>query len=428
MKKLLTLMLLAGASFAGLVGCGSDNTGNAAESNNTNNEGSETKEPTTIKLWLDNEVLAETLVPAIEEALPHITIQFEKVTAIDALQKLQLDGPAGLGADVFIQPHDAMATSIELNVLLPIGDEMETMVANRFLEGSVKTVQLGDDMYGVPLLTESLALFYNKTLLEENGLEVATTMEEIKEQAAVYNNTSENKFIFRFVSGDAYASHFNFTASGYKLYGENSDDPTKVNYDTPEFVAGLETYSELKDILPVPAADLNYDTVMAPFAKGEVPYILTGPWSIGEFEEGAQTHGFEFGVSKIPTINGVQPRTFSGNQIACISAYTEKASAAREVVNFLASPEGLKVLFDASGKIPALKDNSVVDGVLENQHIVGILDQAQYSDPMPVLADMSYYWVPTITALTSVWDGLATPEEAAIKAMEDYKTSQSLTK
>ena len=434
-------MFIAGLSVSGLVACGGNegsepetdggNTGTGEETGGETAEGTEGEETsgekTVIKLWLDDDAWAEAMVPAIEEALPHIDIEFEKVGAVDARAKLELDGPAGLGADIFIQPHDGMSPAIEAQILLPLGDEMETMVADRFLEGSVATVQSGDAMYGVPLLTESLAFFYNKTLLEENGLEVATSFEEIAEQAATFNDPANNKFIFRFQAGNAYDNHFFLTANGFQLFGEDHLDGSKVNYDTDEFVAGLEAFSTIKDILPVPAADLNYDTVTVPFSKGEFPYTINGPWAIAEMKAGAEENGFEFGITTIPTINGVQPETFSGNIIACISAYTKEADAAREVVDFLASEEGLKLTFDVTGKIPALKDNSVIEGVMEDPYVAGILAQAAHSQPMPIIPEMNTYWGPTETALKSVWDELATPEEAAAKAMEDFIAAGTMT-
>ena len=433
-------MFIAGLSVSGLVACGGNegsepetdggNTGTGEETGGETAEGTEGEETsgekTVIKLWLDDEAWADAMVPAIEEALPHIDIEFEKVGAIDARAKLELDGPAGLGPDIFIQPHDGMSPAIEAQILLPLGDEMETMVADRFLEGSVATVQSGDAMYGVPLLTESLAFFYNKTLLEEHGLEVATSFEQIIEQAATYNDAANNDFIFRFQAGNAYDNHYFLTANGFQLFGEDHLDGSQPNFTTDGYIKGLETFASLKDILPVPAADLNYDTVTVPFSKGEFPYTINGPWAIAEMKAGAEENGFEFGITTIPTINGVQPETFSGNIIACISAYTKEADAAREVVDFLASEEGLKLTFDVTGKIPALKDNSVIEGVMEDPYVAGILAQAAHSQPMPIIPEMNTYWGPTETALKSVWDGLATPEEAATKAMEDFEAAGTM--
>ena len=430
-------MFIAGLSVSGLVACGNEDTETPetetpdTETPETENGGDEEaegeKEPVTLKVWLDDDAWAEAIVPAIEEALPHITIEYEKVGAVDARAKLELDGPAGLGADIFLQPHDGMSPAIESQILLPIGDELETMVSDKFLEGSVETVTSADAMYGVPLTTESLAFFYNKTLLEDNGLELATTFEEVIEQAGTFNDPANNKFVFRFQPANAYDAHYLMTAAGYELFGPDGADAAAVNFTTPEFVAGLENLKSLKEILPVPSADLNGDTVNVEFEKGTVPYIITGPWSIAAVKAGAEENGFEFGVTKIPTLNGVQPETFSGNIIACISAYTKEADAAREVVEFLASPEGLQVTYDITGKIPALKDNSVITGVLEDPYVAGILEQAAFSSSMPLIPEMSNYWVPAATAFGSVWDGLATPQEAADKAMDDYEAASAMT-
>lgn len=103
------------------------------------------------------------------------------------------------------------------NLLLPLGDELGEMIEERILENAMNSVRTDGNYFGVPLTTESVAVFYNKTLLDEYGLEVAETFEELIKQAEVFNNPSENQFIFRFQSRNAYDSHFFLTAHGYEL-------------------------------------------------------------------------------------------------------------------------------------------------------------------------------------------------------------------
>ncbi len=361
---------------------------------------------------------------AIEAALPHIDIKFEKVGSVDAISKLELDGPAGLGADVFIIPHDHMSNAINGQMLLPLGEEIGANIEERFLEGSVGTVKVDGAYYGMPLSTETVALFYNKTLLEENGFEVAKSFEEIKEQAAQYNDKAANKFLMRFDAGNSYSMHLFLTAGGFELYGPNHDDASQVNFNTQGVIDGLTFYKSMKEYLDVPYADLNWDSVEVEFAKGNVPYIITGPWSISEVT--TQDAGFEWGITTIPTINGVQPETFSGNIIACASAHTTHAKEAKEVIEFLGSEEGLKVMYEVKGTIPALKDATVIDGVSDDAYVMGVLEQAKYTQPMPILPEMSNYWGAAETMYRSVWEGLSTPEEAAQKALEDYNAALEL--
>ncbi|MFQ7058442.1 MAG: extracellular solute-binding protein, partial [Turicibacter sanguinis] len=350
MKKLVSLGLVASLSFAGLVACSGNESETPAEtpagSDTTTEAPAETPatsgEKVEIKLWLDDDDYAAAIEPAIEAAYPNIDIVYEKVGAVDARTKLELDGPAGLGGDVFIQPHDGMSESIISNILLPLGSDMGAMIEERMLEGAVGTVKKDGNYYGVPLATESIALFYNKTLLDEYGFEVATSFETIKEQAAVYNDNAANKFLIRWEPGNSYTNQFFLTAAGFQLYGENHDDASQVNLNTQEVIDGLTFFQSMKEYLPVPYADLNWDTIHGEFIKGNVPYMISGPWSLAEAKTGAEDNGFEFGVTTIPTINGVQGETFSGNIIACVSAYTQHPTEAKQVVDFLASEEGLQ--------------------------------------------------------------------------------------
>ena len=115
---------------------------------------------------------------------------------------------------------------------------------------------------------------------------------------------------------------------------------------------------------------------------------------------------------------------FSFCWVLCVCT---NATEAKQVVDFLASEEGLQIMYDVQGKIPALKDSSVIEGVVEDPYIAGILAQAEYSQPMPILPEMSKYWGAAETMYRSVWEGLATPEEAAAKALDDYNTALQMT-
>ena len=418
MKKVMSILLATGLSVAGLVGCSND----APKDENKVQSTDDGK--TVVKLWLDYDEYAEALEEAVEAKYPQYDIQWEHVESTDTRTKLELDGPAGVGPDIFIQPHDGMAQSIQSQILLPLGEKLTNQVQERFIESSVQTVEFDGTYYGVPISTESVAFFYNKTLLDEYGFEVAETWDEIKAQGDEFNNAAENKFIIRMETGNSYTMHFFLTAFGYELFGSDHNDSEKVNFNTQEVIDGLTYYQSMRQYLDVPYADLTVDTVEVEFAKGNVPYIITGPWSIAEVRN--QNTGFEWGVTTIPTINGVQPETFSGNIIACISAYTQHVAESKQVLEFLASEEGLKILYDVKGSIPALKDNSVIEGVLEDPYVSGILAQAEFSQPMPILPEMASYWTPVETMYRSVWEGLATPEQAAEKALADYNAALEL--
>ena len=157
----MSILLATGLSVAGLVGCSND----APKDENKVQSTDDGK--TVVKLWLDYDEYAEALEEAVEAKYPQYDIQWEHVESTDTRTKLELDGPAGVGPDIFIQPHDGMAQSIQSQILLPLGEKLTSQVQERFIEGSVQTVEFDGTYYGVPLSTESVAFFYNKTLLDK---------------------------------------------------------------------------------------------------------------------------------------------------------------------------------------------------------------------------------------------------------------------
>ena len=430
MKKLLLLGMAMLFSVAFLVACGNGETATDpnVDTPDTEVDPGEVEEPTfggeTLTLWLDNDDYAAALIAALNEKFPDTTFLYEFMDGPYTLDQLRLDGPADLGADILLFPHDQIPGAINEQLLLPLGPNITDAMHARIPAAAVNSVEHNGNYFGVPLRMESIALFYNLDLLEEAGLEVPATWEEIFEAAPVYNNPATNDFLIRWEAGGAFFNHFTLTAFGFELFGPNHNDPDLVNFDTPEVIAGLEFFASLREVLPVPAADLDWDSTNGAFAAGEVPLLIIGPWSIPHIE--ASDQEFRWGVTTIPTINGVQPRTFSGNHIAAASSFTNYPDLARAVLEFMMSDEGLQMVYDEIGVIPALIDGSVINGLSEDVALAGIAAQAVHSHPMPTLAEMDSFWDPANTMFSSVWEGLATPEEAAANALEAFEAARAL--
>ena len=377
----------------------------------------------TITLWLDDDGYIEALEAALNERFPDSTFEFENEGGIYTVDRLILDGPAGIGADIILFPHDHISRAVNQDLLLPLGEDFQDAMNGRIPDDSIGTIRSDGNYFGVPLRRESLALFYNRDLLEANDFEVAESWEDIIEQAEEFNDPANSEFVIRWHAGDAFHSHFILTAHGFEVFGPNHDDPDAVNFDSPEAIAGLEFLASLTEILPVPAEDLNWDTVHGAFVAGEVPYIITGPWSISDIRDNGD---FEWGVTTIPTINGNRPITFGGSHIAAISSETDYPDLSRAVLEFMMSDEGLQIMYDTVGAFPALIDSSIIAGISDDPFLLGVGAQAEYSHPMPSIAEMAHFWDPAETMYTAVWEDLLTPEEAAENAMEEYEAARAL--
>ncbi|MDR1057944.1 MAG: extracellular solute-binding protein, partial [Treponema sp.] len=162
-----------------------------------------------------------------------------------------------------------------------------------------------------------------------------------------------------------------------------------------------------------------WDTTVAAFQRGETPFTITGPWAIGD----AKKNGVNLGITKLPTINGRQPRCFSGNIIAAVSSYTKNPEAAAAFVDYLVSVEGEAIQFKTTGKLAAYKDISGIEGLRDDTLLRGIMEQAPYTDSMPIIPEVNQMWDALKTLFTFTWDNQLSVRAAQEKAMETYDTA-----
>lgn len=391
-----------------------------------------------LKLWVDNEGFGDAIVANFQKKYPNVKVEVQEVATGDAVSKMSLEGEAGNGADVFLINSDAMGNAMNASVLGMMG-RYSDIIREKMLDATINTVEVDGELYGVPYLTESIAMIYNKTLLEQayaDGLvdspEPATDFNQIAEFAAKYNDEANNKWAIRWQANDSYVNQFFLTSYGYELFGEDGTDPDAINLDTDAVLQGLKYYQSMRPIWNVNSADASWDATVVEFQKGTTPYLISGPWAMETVEEGADGvitdeevetvvgDGYEYGVVPLPMVDGNQPYTFSGVQVACVSSYTKYPAAARALVMEIISNETLEFAYKELGKVPAVKDTTQIPGLAEDSNIRAFLKQAEFSKAMPSIPEVSYFWTVAKDMECSVWDGTSTPEDAMTKAMADY--------
>ena len=379
-----------------------------------------------LKLWIDNEKFGDAIVAAFKGKYPDAKVVYEVVSSTDSASKMALEGEAGTGADVFLIPHDKVGEAMNTSVIGMMGRYGEE-IEDRFLESAVGTVKIDGQIYGVPVLTECIGLIYNKTMLEDlqkqglvDSAEPAKDFNDIYALAEKYNDAAKNQWTIRWEAGNSYINYFWLTSNGYRVFGENGDDAAKINLDSQEVIDGLNAFKKFRTVWDVNSGDTTYDSTVVEFAKGQTPYVISGPWALNDIEKVAKENGFEYGVVPLPMVDGKQPYTFSGVQLMCVSTYTKYPAAARALAMICGGDEVEGALYNDLQKLPAVKDSSTIAGLAEDERAQAFMAQAAYSFPMPSITEIKYFWTADETMIRSVWDGTATPEEAAVKAQKDF--------
>ncbi|WP_273319373.1 sugar ABC transporter substrate-binding protein [Vallitalea guaymasensis] len=290
-----------------------------------------------LMLWTDNDEFAEKVIELWDKKYPDVTLEYENVAANDSAKKIKLDGPAGLGADVFYMPHNSVVDTRESGTLYKLPERVKEIVMNDMQESAYKVAMYENDMYAIPSSIENIALVYNKQLLKalpvlpttiktsaSNLLEQVENkeiyMEELLEGIASWGNNysgagievpykkdrfykgdgeeiSESEDIHTILAWQLYDAYHNYpflTRDGYRVFGSDNNNPDMFDIDKPEVRSSIEAvigdwYGNKDESRLFPGLatleDMGWDQAPSRFQKGQVAMTITGPWVMQDIKK-----------------------------------------------------------------------------------------------------------------------------------------------
>ncbi|OXM15891.1 maltose ABC transporter substrate-binding protein [Paenibacillus herberti] len=434
MKKTYVWTLVAAMALVSACGNnGGSNNGNTAATNTpasspaANTEASappaaaeelKPEEGATLMVWESKE--ERPFVEAIAKeftAKYGIPVKFEEVAAADQVTKLINDGPAGLGADVVLFPHDILGKAVQAGLVLPNDYyEAETKTANSDI--ALTAVTYDGVLYGYPRSVETYALFYNKKLVSTPP----KTFDEVVEFAKTYNDPKNNKYAMMWELGKLYFN-YPFLSGGY-IYGDNGTNKDDIGLNNEGAVQGMTYFATLKDkLVPLNSADVTYDVKKGLFTSGTLAMDINGPWSIGDYRNA----GIDFGVVPLPSINGKPASSFSGIKGWYVNSFSKYPNAARLFSYFTSTKEAQLKNFEITGALPSNKEAANDPSVQSSEIVKGFLDQFNQSTPMPSIPEMTNVWGPIDAAISDVWNKGKDPKTALDNAVQQIKDANNGT-
>jgi arabinogalactan oligomer/maltooligosaccharide transport system substrate-binding protein len=345
-----------------------------------------------------------------------IEIKFEEIGAGDQVNKLVTDGPAGLGADVVLFPHDNLGKAVTAGLVLP-NDFYEEQSKSANSEIAVNAVTYDGVLYGYPRSVETYALFYNKALIKE----APKTFDEVVAFSKTFNDTKNNKYGLMWDVGNFYFSYPFISTGGY-VYGDNGQNKEDIGLNTEGAIAGLKYYGSLKNsILPLNSGDINYDIKKGLFIGGTLAMDINGPWTIGDYRNA----GIDFGVAPLPSINGQPASSFSGIKAWYVNSFSKFPNAARLFSYYASTKEAQLKNFELTGAIPANIEAAADATVQGNEVVKGFLEQFNQSTPMPSIPEMGNVWSPIGAAFADVWNSGKDAKEALDNAVQQIKDANN---
>jgi arabinogalactan oligomer/maltooligosaccharide transport system substrate-binding protein len=328
---------------------------------------------------------------------PNVTIKYVNVELGDSSTQIGLDGPAGVGPDLFAAPHDRLGPLVTNGHVLPTASP-ET-IKQQLLGACATAATYNGKMYGYPVSAETYALYYNKALISES--EVPKTWEDMANYMKNFNKTGKMPFVMDV--GNAYYSIIFTTRGGNRLFGPTGTDSANSYLNNAAAIEGMTFFQSLRKIINVPAADIKTSVADGAFQSGNAAMHISGPWNVVPFTNAK----VDFGVASLPSLPGeTSPAaSFSGTRIMFVSAYSKHPEAANDFGAFLVSKEMQQLRANITNTLPA------IDTPINNPYAAGFVAQLDYAFPMPSIPTMDKFWDAMNAASSNIWNGADVKKE-----------------
>jgi arabinogalactan oligomer/maltooligosaccharide transport system substrate-binding protein len=405
-----------------LAACGNEDSGTNDTSGETSGGNGDISAELT---WWDtsdaeNEAPAyDELIKKFNEEYPDVTINHEMVPFGEAQNKFKTAAQSGSGAPDILRAEVAWTPEFASLGYLYALDGTELLEdSDDFLEGPASSTVFDGSTYGVPQVTDTLGLMYNKKLLEEAGVEVPTTWEELKEIAPTIKEKTGADAI-ALGSGGYYLLPF--------IYGEGGDlvdtEAQQILISSEESVTGMQTAQDLvKSGASVkPVANDADATLQALFQEGKVAMMINGPWTVSAVEAAPKFGGLEnIGVAPVPAGSVQAGAPVGGHNYVIYEGMDDaKAEAAVAFVKFMSSAESQAFLADELGVLPTR--TSAYDQVT-NEKVAMWQAAMETAQPRPWIPEGGLFFAPLDTMGTEIMVQGKDVQQSLDKAAKTFKS------
>jgi len=292
------------------------------------------------------------LIAKFNETYPNVKISYQSVPFGEAQNKFKTAAAAKSGAPDILRAEVAWVPEFaSLGYLYALDDTSLVKDQADFLPTPVGSTKFDGKTYGVPQVTDSLALMYNKKLFADAGVEVPKTWAEMKAAAATIKTKTKKDGAF-------------LNPGGYFMlpfiYGEGGDllnaADKKITVNSPEAIAGAAIAADLvksPGFVKPPATDA-YGAMMKGFTAGNTAMIINGPWEVNNIKGAPAFGGIDnLGIAPVPAGSKRAGAPVGGHDYVIWSGMpTEKAAAATAFIAFMTSAESEATAADELGVLP----------------------------------------------------------------------------
>ncbi|MCE5315220.1 MAG: extracellular solute-binding protein [Armatimonadota bacterium] len=379
----------------------------------------------TIVFWYgatqDERAAYEKMIADFERANPDIKVNAMLVPMSYVERKMILSVAGGVPPDVVRFYAHLGGELMSRGGLEPLDDliERDKFDLADFYKVGVEQNTYQGKLYGIPWVLSPNALFYNKKLFKNAGLnpnKPPRNWAELEDYAMRLTKRDAGGRIERIGFADFFNNNpYNFSLYLWQSNGQLlSPDGRTARFNSPEGVAALTwmksfLYREAGGVKQLQTFNANFKgATQDPFGQGLVAMRVDTPFRIPDLRK--YFPDLDFGIAAIPYKDKAAIEVV-GNSLV-IPRGSKHREAAWRFVKFATSPEQLAAICKVAGRIPARESVAHKPEFYSDPITRAFVDQIQYGHTVPIVPGWKEVADDLARNIEQALKGQATPKAA----------------
>jgi multiple sugar transport system substrate-binding protein len=309
--------------------------------------GKQTKTLTYWGLW-ENETILTPLIDEYKKTHPNIDIVFQKQNIKQYRERLQAQIDRGEGPDIF-RFHNTWVPMLK-NELEPAGKTgmAATEFQTTFYPVATRDLVIANQVYGIPLEIDGLALYYNEDIFRAGGVTPPQSWEDFRNDALTLTVKDAGGKII--TAGAAMGTtnnvdHFSDILAVMMLQN-GADLKNPISSEAQQALSFYHVFAEK----PNNIWDETLDNSTLAFANRKVAMIFAPSWEAFTIQN--QNPQLKFGIIPIPQLVGTNV-TWASYWAEGVSSKSKNKDDAWEFLKFLSTKASMQKLYSEEAKLRA---------------------------------------------------------------------------
>ena len=344
-----------------------------------------------IDLWYTYEGIdvIKTQIAEYEDLHSNIQINLQEQPSSGWIDKFISVAQTGDSPDIFLGKGSWFGELADLEYIQPLTPFLSPQYEASFAESAIEGLSYGNELWGLPLWFDSILLFYNKDLFDQNSLSYPSsnwTDTDLVDHAVSMTDRSVNQ-IYGLVW--ATISPYMWPSFQYGFdHGPLYQDGSIIINDTASIDA-MEFIYDLKYVQRCVSYDDSSNSAIQAFTTNKGAMLIYGGWYIPALEE----TGTNYGVQILPTISSTEERITPMVEVKGwgMSKDTEYPDICYDIMKFLTSKDTQEKMIISEYKVPTVNELINSDLVQNDPKLLIQIEQISYSQYYPVDPVYSIY-------------------------------------